>query len=165
MTGPSHTTRGDDNPSTREKNDEDYKNPGARGPLNSTVKIALSPPRTGFRRILLVACFSSISLIGIASAQSQVGAALCGTPIANFINSVVPLVVSLAMIVGAIIAAFMHARSGVASDAEQARFYLEWRNRASYTAITAPLLAFLIQMMIGFTGTGISSCIDLVPFF
>ena len=39
------------------------------------------------------------------------------------------------------------------------------RNRAGYTAVTAPLLAFLLQMMIGFTGTGVDACIDLVPFF
>jgi hypothetical protein len=74
-------------------------------------------------------------------------------------------VVGLAMIVGAVFAAFMHARAGVARDAEQARFYLDWRNRSGYTAVTAPLLAFIIQMLIGFTGTGVASCINLVPFF
>jgi hypothetical protein len=59
----------------------------------------------------------------------------------------------------------MHARAGVARDAEQARFYLDWRNRAGYTAVTAPLMAFIIQMLIGFTGTGVASCVNLVPFF
>lgn len=103
--------------------------------------------------------------VGPAAAQTEVGNTLCGTPIAEFINGVVPLVVSLAMIVGAVFAAFMHARAGVARDAEQARFYLDWRNRAGYTAVTAPLLAFLIQMLIGLTGTGIASCVNLVPFF
>ena len=103
--------------------------------------------------------------VGPAAAQSEVGNTLCGTPIADFINGVVPLVVGLAMIVGAVFAAFMHARAGVARDAEQARFYLDWRNRSGYTAVTAPLLAFMIQMLIGFTGTGVASCINLVPFF
>ena len=102
---------------------------------------------------------------GPAAAQSEVGTTLCGTPIAEFINGVVPLVVGLAMIVGAVLAAFMHARAGVARDAEQARFYLDWRNRAGYTAVTAPLLAFIIEMLIGFTGTGVTDCINLVPFF
>jgi hypothetical protein len=103
--------------------------------------------------------------VGPAAAQSEVGNTLCGTPIAAFINGVVPLVVGLAMIVGAVFAAFMHARAGVARDAEQARFYLDWRNRAGYTAVTAPLLAFIIQMLIGFTGTGVAACVNLVPFF
>ncbi len=100
-----------------------------------------------------------------AAAQSSVGDELCGTPIADFINSTVPLVVALAMIAGLVFAFLMHARSGVARDTEQARFYRDWRNRAGYTAVTVPLLAFLLQLLIGFTGTGIASCIDLVPFF
>jgi hypothetical protein len=113
----------------------------------------------------LVVALPLIVFVGPAAAQSEVGNTLCGTPIAEFINGVVPLVVGLAMIVGAVFAAFMHARAGVARDAEQARFYLDWRNRAGYTAVTAPLLAFIIQMLIGFTGTGVASCVNLVPFF
>jgi len=100
-----------------------------------------------------------------AAAQSSVGSELCGTPIADFINSTVPLVVALAMIAGLVFAFLMHARSGVARDTEQARFYRDWRNRAGYTAVTVPLLAFLLQLLIGFTGTGIADCVDLVPFF
>ena len=116
-------------------------------------------------RSLLVSITVLTMFAGTAAAQSEVGTELCGTPIAEFINGVVPLVVSLAMIVGAVFAAFMHARAGVARDAEQARFYLDWRNRAGYTAVTAPLLAFIIEMLIGFTGTGVTECINLVPFF
>ena len=114
---------------------------------------------------LLVVALPLIVFVGPAAAQTEVGNTLCGTPIAEFINGVVPLVVGLAMIVGAVFAAFMHARAGVARDAEQARFYLDWRNRAGYTAVTAPLMAFIIQMLIGFTGTGVASCVNLVPFF
>lgn len=114
---------------------------------------------------LLIVALLLIVFVGPAAAQSEVGTTLCGTPIAEFINGVVPLVVGLAMIVGAVLAAFMHARAGVARDAEQARFYLDWRNRAGYTAVTAPLLAFIIEMLIGFTGTGVTDCINLVPFF
>ncbi len=102
---------------------------------------------------------------GPAAAQSSVGSELCGTPIADFINNTVPLVVALAMIAGLVFAFLMHARSGVAPGTEQARFYRDWRNRAGYTAVTVPLLAFLLQLLIGFTGTGIADCVDLVPFF
>ena len=116
-------------------------------------------------KALLASGLSLALFVGPATAQSEVGTTLCGTPIAEFINGVVPLVVGLAMIVGAVLAAFMHARAGVARDAEQARFYLDWRNRAGYTAVTAPLLAFIIEMLIGFTGTGVTDCINLVPFF
>jgi len=127
---------------------------------------------TGFERIrrrVLVAGYTlmlgSPAIVGTVAAQGTVGSSLCGTPIANFINSAAPLVVALAMIVGTVFAYLMHSRAGLARDAEQAQFYLDWRNRAGYTAITAPLLAFLLQMMIGFTGTGVDACIDLVPFF
>ena len=120
------------------------------------------------RRVVTIGFALVVSVpvvIGPAAAQGTVGSSLCGTPIANFINSAAPLVVALAMIVGTVFAYLMHSRAGLARDAEQAQFYLDWRNRAGYTAITAPLLAFLLQMMIGFTGTGVDACIDLVPFF
>ena len=119
------------------------------------------------RRILVVGFVLGVSVplfIGTAAAQT-VGGSLCGTPIADFINSAAPLVVALAMIVGTVFAYLMHSRAGLARDAEQAQFYLDWRNRAGYTAVTAPLLAFLLEMMIGFTGTGVAGCIELVPFF
>lgn len=105
------------------------------------------------------------AFVGTAAAQSDVGTTLCGTPIADFINGTAPLVVSLAMLIGTVFAAFMHVRAGLARDAEQARFYLDWRNRAGYTAVTAPLAAFLIQMLIGFTGTGVADCVNVVPFY
>jgi hypothetical protein len=108
---------------------------------------------------------ATLALIQPAAAQSTVGSELCRTPIAEFINSTVPLVVALAMIAGLVFAFLMHARSGVARDTEQARFYRDWRNRAGYTAVTVPLLAFLLQLLIGFTGTGIADCVDMVPFF
>ncbi len=104
-------------------------------------------------------------LVYPAAVQIEVGNTLGGTPIAEFINGVVPLVVSLAMIVCAVFAVFMHATASVTRDAEQARFYLDWRNRAGYTAVTAPLLVFLIQMPIGLTGTSIGSCVNLILFF
>ena len=138
--------------------------------IENQVKNSLHRVRTagsgGNRlRAILASGLSLTVFVGPTSAQSEVGTTLCGTPIAEFINGVVPLVVGLAMIVGAVLAAFMHARAGVARDAEQARFYLDWRNRAGYTAVTAPLLAFIIEMLIGFTGTGVTDCINLVPFF
>jgi hypothetical protein len=102
---------------------------------------------------------------GRAAAQDAVGRELCGTPIAEFINSTIPLLVALVIIVGTVFAFLMHVRAGVARDTEQARFYFDWRNRAGYTAVTAPLLAFLLQLLLGFTGTGITDCIDLTPFF
>ena len=68
-------------------------------------------------RSLIVSITVLTMFAGTAAAQSEVGTELCGTPIAEFINGVVPLVVSLAMIVGAVFAAFMHARAGVARDA------------------------------------------------
>lgn len=115
--------------------------------------------------LLLVTLALPVMLAERAAAQETVGGELCGTPIAAFINSTVPLVVALVIIVGTVFAFLMHVRAGVARDAEQARFYFDWRNRAGYTAVTAPLLAFLLQMLLGFTGTGIDDCINLVPFF
>lgn len=115
----------------------------------------------------LLFAIGTLAVIGTGrvAAQETVGQELCGTPIADFINSSIPLVVALVIIVGTVFAFLLHVRAGVARDAEQARFYFDWRNRAAYTAVTAPLLAFLLQMLLGFTGTGISDCINLVPFF
>lgn len=113
-----------------------------------------------------VVCLGLFTVVtGRAAAQDTVGSELCGTPIAEFINSTIPLLVALVIIVGTVFAFLMHVRAGVARDAEQARFYFDWRNRAGYTAVTAPLLAFLLQLLLGFTGTGITNCIDLTPFF
>ena len=135
----------------------------------TTTRRSSSTPFERIRRRVVTIGFALVVsvpvVIGPAAAQGTVGSSLCGTPIANFINSAAPLVVALAMIVGTVFAYLMHSRAGLARDAEQAQFYLDWRNRAGYTAITAPLLAFLLQMMIGFTGTGVDACIDLVPFF
>ena len=136
---------------------------GAKPPVEFTLS---STPSLARATVVLVGALTALQpLIAPVAAQSTVGSSLCGTPIANFINSAAPLIVALAMVVGTIFAYVMHTRAGFASDTEQARFYIEWRNRAGYTAVTAPLLAFLLEMMIGFTGTGVASCIDLVPFF
>ena len=138
---------------------------GDRSRLGKPVQASRLAPvqRSSIRCAFVIGLLLSV-LPGPAAAQSDVGSSLCGTPIADFINGSVPLVVSLAMIVGAAVAAFMHARAGVARDVEQAQFYMNWRNRAGYTAITTPLLAFLIETMIGLMGTSIASCINLVPF-
>jgi hypothetical protein len=116
-------------------------------------------------RLSAVVLVLSTVVTGRAAAQQPVGSELCGTPIADFINSTIPLLVALVIIVGTVFTFLMHVRAGVARDTEQARFYFDWRNRAGYTAVTAPLLAFLLQLLLEFTGTGITDCIDLTPFF
>lgn len=166
MTGSSSTPRGDDDPAHRVQT-EGGPTEGVNGDwaFRSTRQIS----EIQFSRLALSSTtailYSLVLFVGNVAAQSDVGNTLCGTPIADFINGAAPLVVSLAMLVGAVFAAYLHARSGVARDVEEAQYYMDWRNRAGYTAVTAPLLAFLVQMLIGLTGIGIADCINLVPFF
>jgi len=138
--------------------------PGGQYLPKSAARILPSNLRP-LAHVVLIAMLLPALATGPVAAQSTVGQELCGTPIAEFINSTVPLIVALVIIAGTVFAFLMHVRAGVARDAEQARFYFDWRNRAGYTAVTAPLLAFLLQMLLGFTGTGIDGCINLVPFF
>ena len=149
--------------------DADTPNCPTGNPHSPTLPVIDRLPTTPARRrataVIGGAIITLQVLIAPVAAQSTVGSSLCGTPIANFINSAAPLIVALAMVVGTVFAYVMHTRAGFAGDTEQARFYIDWRNRAGYTAVTAPLLAFLLEMMIGFTGTGVASCINLVPFF
>lgn len=100
-----------------------------------------------------------------AQASGSVGSQLCGTPIAQTINRVVPLAIAVLMTVGLVLAYLLHAGSGLAKSTEQVRFYRNWRNRAGMSAVTAPLVGYLLEMVLGFTGVGMAGCVDLVPFF
>lgn len=79
-----------------------------------------APARLIRRRVatlLLVTLALPVMMAGRAAAQETVGGELCGTPIAAFINSTVPLVVAFVIIVGTVFAFLMHVRAGIARDA------------------------------------------------
>lgn len=119
------------------------------------------PTILGTTLVLLIAGVAPVA----AQAGGSVGSQLCGTPIAQTINRVVPLAIAVLMTVGLVLAYLLHAGSGLAKSTDQVRFYKNWRNRAGMSAVTAPLVGYLLEMVLGFTGVGMAGCIHLVPFF
>ncbi|MFH5802369.1 hypothetical protein [Haladaptatus sp. CMAA 1911] len=105
---------------------------------------------------------------GAAVAQQgggPVGQGLCGTPLASTINQAAPLVIGLLMFGGALLAVALHAASGLLKNPNSKKEIKSWRNNAAFTAVTAPLFAFMLQLFLGFTGANLANCINLVPFF
>jgi hypothetical protein len=85
--------------------------------------------------------------------------------LADTINQGAPLIVGILMIGGAILAYVLHNASAFPQDPQTVQSVKNWRNRAAFASITTPLFAVVMQLFIGFTGVGLASCIDLVPFF
>ena len=105
---------------------------------------------------------------GVAFAQQggdPVGQGLCGTPLASTINQAAPLVIGLLMFGGLLLAVALHAGSGLVKNPNTKKEIKSWRNNAAFTAVTAPLFAFMLQLFLGFTGANLANCINLVPFF
>lgn len=99
------------------------------------------------------------------AAQEGIGSEICGTPLAQTVNQAAPLIVGTLMIGAAILAYILHTAAAFPKDPQSVQTFKNWRNRAAISAITTPLFAFVIEMFIGFTGTSISNCVSLVPFF
>ncbi|SEP27152.1 hypothetical protein SAMN04487948_13015 [Halogranum amylolyticum] len=99
------------------------------------------------------------------AAQEGVGSGICGTPLAETVNQAAPLIVGTLMIGASILAYILHTAAAFPRDPQSVQTIKNWRNRAAISAITTPLFAFVIEMFIGFTGTSISNCVSLVPFF
>jgi hypothetical protein len=112
-----------------------------------------------------------VNLIGIAAAQQgggggggSLGSELCGTAIATTINELAPVVLGIVVLGGLMLCYLLHAWSGMKKDPQKVQNIRDWRNRAGQTAITAPLLGKLLEIIIGFMGIGLAACIDIVPF-
>lgn len=100
-------------------------------------------------------------LVGLASAQA--GQQLCGTPIARTINAVSPLALAIVVIGGSILGYLLHAYSGFKKDPTKVKEVKDWRNRAAFTALSAPLVGKLIEVVIEIIGFGLAGCIDIIP--
>jgi hypothetical protein len=116
------------------------------------------------------ALLAVVNLIGIAAAQQggggggSLGSELCGTAIATTINELAPVVLGIVVLGGLMLCYLLHAWSGMKKDPQKVQNIRDWRNRAGQTAITAPLLGKLLEIIIGFMGIGLAGCIDIVPF-
>jgi hypothetical protein len=119
------------------------------------------------------ALLAVVNLIGIAAAQQgggggggggSLGSELCGTAIATTINELAPVVLGIVIVGGLMLCYLLHAWSGMKKDPQKVQNIRDWRNRAGQTAITAPLLGKLLEIIIGFMGIGLAGCIDIVPF-
>ena len=97
-------------------------------------------------------------------AAAQAGSGICGTPLADTINQAAPLIVGMLMIGGAILSYILHNASAFPKNPQAVQEIKDWRNRAAFASITTPLFALVMQLFIGFTGTDLATCVDLVPF-
>lgn len=91
------------------------------------------------------------------------GSEICGTAIATTVNKTVPLVMVVTIVGGLILGYLIHAYSGFVKDPQKVKDVKDWRNRAIITALSAPLLGKLLEIIIGFPGLGLAQCIDIVP--
>jgi hypothetical protein len=110
------------------------------------------------------ALLAASSFIGPAAAQSA-GSQLCGTVIARTVNNLAPVILTVVIVGGLMLCYLLHAWSGMKKDPQKVQNIRNWRNRAGQTALTAPLLGKLLEIIIGFMGIGLAGCIDIVPFF
>lgn len=120
-------------------------------------------PTTRRAIVAAYALLAASSFVGSAAAQS-LGSELCGTVIATTINELAPVVLGIVVLGGLMLCYMLHAWSGMKKDPQKVQNIREWRNRAGQTAITAPLLGKLLEIIIGFMGIGLAGCIDIVPF-
>ncbi|EFW92321.1 hypothetical protein ZOD2009_09700 [Haladaptatus paucihalophilus DX253] len=115
--------------------------------------------------ITLVALATTTGVTLAQQGGGSVGSGLCGTPLADTINQAAPLVIGLLMFGGALLSVALHAASGLVKNPNSKKEIKSWRNNAAFTAVTAPLFAFMLQLFLGFTGANLANCINLVPFF
>jgi hypothetical protein len=120
-------------------------------------------PTTRRAIVAAYALLAASSFVAPAAAQS-LGSELCGTAIATTINELAPVVLALVIVGGLMLCYLLHAWSGMKKDPQKVQNIRQWRNRAGQTAITAPLLGKLLEIIIGFMGIGLAGCIDIVPF-
>ena len=99
------------------------------------------------------------------AAQQQVGADICGTPLADTVNFAAPLFVGITMIASAILAYVLHNAAAFPKSPQSVEAVKNWRNRAAFSTVTTPLVAVVIQMLLQSTGIGIANCVNIIPFF
>lgn len=105
----------------------------------------------------------AVNLTGLAAAQA--GSKICNTPISNTVNKVAPLILAVIVMGGLMMTYILHAWSGVKKDPQKAKEVKDWRNRAGISAASAPLVGKFLEIVIGITGFGLASCIDIIPGF
>lgn len=109
-------------------------------------------------------CIGSVLgiLLTTGTAAAQVGDGLCGTPIARLLNEAGPLIVSIVMLGGTLFAMVLHGYAGFIRDREEVVRYQKWRTRAIKGVLGAPILGYLLELMLGYLGLSVAGCIDIV---
>jgi len=69
------------------------------------------------------------------------------------------------MIASAILAYLLHNLAGLPKNPNTVELVKDWRNRAAFSAVTTPLFAVVIQLLIQSTGVGVAKCVNIIPFF
>ncbi|WP_129116076.1 hypothetical protein [Halegenticoccus tardaugens] len=132
----------------------------------------LRPGNTRVRAIFNVfvaqALFYSV-VVGNALAQQsgpvvmQTGG-VCGTPIGDALNASGPLIVETVMIGGFLAGVVAHAASGIYKNPEKRGRMKDWRNGALAALAGAPIVAYLVEEVVGAIGWDLASCVNLFPF-
>lgn len=105
------------------------------------------------------ATFATLTLSSTAAAQT----AETDSAVVEFINSAAPTVLAYLILFGTVIAVGAHVVSGFPKNPETANRLKDWRNRAAMGVLGAPIMALIIEQMLGFVPIPWLQQIDLVP--
>ena len=131
---------------------------------SDTLLGSCAPRARSFAQTVGIQLAALAALSTPVAAQETAGSGICGTPLADTINQAAPLIVGMLMIGGAILSYILHNASAFPKNPQAVQEIKDWRNRAAFASITTPLFALVMQLFIGFTGTDLATCVDLVPF-
>lgn len=115
-----------------------------------------------YLRTLGVSAVATTAVVGVAQAQSSSG--ICASPFAQTMNTGVPLAVGILMACAIVLAYLLNIYAGLKRDPNKAQEIKDWRNRSGLTAVSTPILAWIIVRLAEASGYTVASCITLVPF-
>ena len=101
------------------------------------------------------------AVAGTARAQST---GVCSSPMANAVNEAGPTVIMMLIIGSLVLTYCLNIYSGYKRDPSKVQEIKEWRNRAGMTAVTTPILAWLIIRVLNAMNVSIAGCINILPF-
>lgn len=105
-----------------------------------------------------------VMLTGMAAAQTEIGGDMCDGPIGTLFSDVLPQIIEVVILGGVAGVPIFHGASAFYRDAEKAKKWLLWRNRAGKAAIGVVPVAWLVMWIIGTLGFSIAECADPLPF-
>lgn len=134
----------------------------------SRIGRQLKPDRHTIKRYGAVTALNvvivTVALVAPVAAQTTVGGGICDSPLATTLNEGSTLAVGILMAAGAVLTYLLHNYSGLKRDPQQVKEIKDWRNRAGFSTITTPVIAWAIVEFLGMTGVSLAGCINIIPF-